>query len=105
MSETNVETPLLEEQSTSSNEEQKVKWEEVNSNDSSDDNDNESIDEADFHMIIEDSYGRGGSINGPISSDNRQAFDHLTENFCFLYFLLANNLFYLFLHLVSQIKN
>ena len=40
-----------------------------------------SIDEADFHMIIEDSYGRGGSINGPISSDNRQAFDHLTENF------------------------
>ena len=41
MSETNVETPLLEEQSISSNEEQKVKWEEVNSNDSSDDNDNE----------------------------------------------------------------
>ena len=40
-----------------------------------------SIDEADFHMIIEDSYGKGGSINGPISSDNRQAFDHLTENF------------------------
>ncbi|MAU38569.1 MAG: hypothetical protein CBC54_000485, partial [Rhizobiales bacterium TMED94] len=40
-----------------------------------------SIDEADFHMIIEDSYGRGGSINGSIGSDNGQAFNHLTENF------------------------
>ena len=45
-SETNVETPLLEEQSVSSNEEdQKIKWEEVNSDNSSDD---ESIDEADL---------------------------------------------------------
>ena len=41
----------------------------------------ESIDEADFHIIIEDSYGKGGSINGPIGSDNRQAYDQLTKNF------------------------
>ena len=41
----------------------------------------ESIDEADFHIIIEDSFGKGGSINGPIGSDNRQAYDQLTKNF------------------------
>ena len=41
----------------------------------------ESIDEADFHIIIEDSYGKGGSINGPIGSDNREAYNQLTKNF------------------------
>ena len=41
----------------------------------------ESIDEADFHIIIEDSFGKGGSINGPIGSDNREAYDQLTKNF------------------------
>jgi len=41
----------------------------------------QSIDEADFHMIIEDSYGKGGSISGPIGSDNREAFSQLTKNF------------------------
>ena len=41
----------------------------------------DSIDEADFHIIIEDSFGKGGSINGPIGSDNRQAYDQLTKNF------------------------
>ena len=41
----------------------------------------DSIDEADFHIIIEDSYSKGGSINGPIGSDNRQAYDQLTKNF------------------------
>ena len=41
----------------------------------------ESIDEADFHIIIEDSFGKGGSINGPIGSDNREAYNQLTKNF------------------------
>ena len=41
----------------------------------------ESIDEADFHIIIEDSFGKGGSINGPIGSDNREAYKQLTKNF------------------------
>ena len=41
----------------------------------------ESIDEADFHIIIEDSFGKGGSINGSIGSDNREAYNQLTKNF------------------------
>ena len=41
----------------------------------------ESINEADFHIIIEDSFGKGGSINGPIGSDNREAYNQLTKNF------------------------
>ena len=41
----------------------------------------ESIDEADFHIIIEDSFGKGGSINGPIGSDNREAYNQVTKNF------------------------
>ena len=41
----------------------------------------ESIDEADFHIIIEDSFGKGGSINGSIGSDNREAYNLLTKNF------------------------
>ena len=41
----------------------------------------DSIDEADFHIIIEDSFGKGGSINGPIGSDNREAYNQLTKNF------------------------
>ena len=41
----------------------------------------ESIDEADFHIIIEDSFGKGGSINGPRGSDNREAYNQLTKNF------------------------
>ena len=41
----------------------------------------ESINEADCHIIIEDSFGKGGSINGPIGSDNREAYNQLTKNF------------------------
>ena len=41
-----------------------------------------SIDMADLHIIIEDSYGKGGSISGGgIGSDNRMPFDQLTKNF------------------------
>jgi len=41
-----------------------------------------SIDMADLHIIIEDSYSKGGSISGAgIGSDNRMAFDQLTKNF------------------------
>ena len=41
-----------------------------------------SIDMADLHIIIEDSYGKGGSISGGgIGSDNSMPFDQLTKNF------------------------
>ena len=41
----------------------------------------ESIDKADFHIIIEDSFSKGGSINGSIGSSNSEAHSQLTMNF------------------------